>query len=77
MEVNDDEVARHVKQYAALEMLLAMLVVKYGTPVAGCGHRLAINAEDAFALVRQIGSADPVVMHTFEAPQMRYVIDVL
>lgn len=71
------DVARNGKHVADLEMLLAMLVAKYGEPVPGGGYRIVINAEDAFALRRKVGSADPLLMHTFEPIELQYVVDVL
>jgi hypothetical protein len=68
--------ARMIEYYKELELLIALLIVKYGERHEG-GFRFHLNDEDAWALRQRLGTTEPVVIQTYELGNLRYVIDVL
>jgi hypothetical protein len=65
-----------IQYYQELEMIIALLVVKFGESHPG-GFRYALNDEEAWRLRRELGTAEPVVIQTHELQDARFVIDVL
>lgn len=72
----EEAMGRMIEYYKELEMLVAMLVAKYGFPTEG-GMRLHIPSAEAFELRGIIGTPEPVVIKTFDMEADRYVLDVL
>lgn len=59
-----------------LEMLMSLLVAKYGDRT-GDGFQITLDVEEALALRAAMPMEGPMVLQAFDCAACRYVIDVV